>query len=150
MTDLDLLFQPEADARTPEVYNLECPHTLAIFASYTPCFTKHSGRDEECVGCPLSTKCEAEKNRIKSEKAQTRASRKEALQNALGEGFDLSGVKVPRKVRLDLPNKATAMADTFCVATGTPIPDGTDAIHIEGWGWLDSQVYDYLTDLADL
>lgn len=150
MTDLDRLFLPEADARTPEVYNLDCPHTLAIFASYTTCFTKHSSRDEECARCPLQTKCLAEKNRIKSEKAQSRASRQEALQTALGEGFDLSGVKVPKKVRLDLPNKAKTLGDTLCVATGTPIPNGTDAVHIEGWGWLDSNVYDYLTDLNDL
>jgi len=150
MTDLDLLLKQEADAREPEVYNLDCNHTLSIFVSYTPCFTNHSGRDPECASCPLNSKCLAEKLRIKAEKAKNKASRQDVLRYALEEGFDLSGVRVPKKVRLDHPYLARAKADTLCVATETPIPLGTEAVHIQGWGWLDSNVYDYLTDLSDI
>ena len=147
MSDLDLLFQPEADARLPEVYNLSDLHTREMMVSLTPCYADHAQRSSECSGCPLADPCRGETLRVKAINDSRLKARRKVLQNALGEGFDLGSVKVPKKVRLDLPTHRETLANTSCVATGNPIPMGTGAVHLMGWGWIDSNVYDYLMDL---
>jgi len=150
MTDLDLLLEEATDLRVAKLYNPEDAHTVAILALQTPCWETHSRVDPACEGCPIASACKEAKDIKNGAKRSARKARQETLQRALGEGFNLASIKVPKWVRMKYPTRVEALyANTYCVATGIALSEGSPAVHIEEWGILNAEVYEYLMELEN-
>lgn len=134
MTMFELFEEAEEVVKTPSLYDMRCEETVIRLVATTPCFGKVVQSDDICQGCPLFDLCCEKKGEVKQAKKEAREAREEALEIASQAGYDLKGISPPKSARVFESYEIEAQADTFCIASGSPILKGEKATIIPSWG----------------